>query len=393
MKFKYTAKKGTKTIVNIIEGETREDVYMELRSRGVFPITLQPYRDNFTFLKRKLPNKEMVFFFENMCTLLHSGIPISDAFEIGIDQIRHKRFKKLLEEVYVEVSKGFSLSEVMKERKEFPPLVSAILKIGEESGTLTTSLKHLGTFYANQDKVSQKIKGAIAYPFFTLFVALGIAYYISVGVLPKIMFLIQESTNMNIFTRILIASSEFFGKYKLLPIIGLAWIVLGAVVLTQTVFKKQADYLILQIPFIGTLLKRNMVVQFITTFIILHSAEMPLVNIIDVIKDLLLNEAFRENLEKIQTGVVRGESISEQLSPQLFDRAIISIFRVGETTGEMIEPLRNAAAYVNGELESSVKRLTDMIMPFSILILGLLVMVLILGIMAPIFSMYQNMNG
>ncbi len=98
----------------------------------------------------------MALIFQTLGTLLSSGVAILDALKIVTKTVSNNFFRTGLIEASAYVEKGLPLSMAIKRNSDFPMMVSQLLSVGEETGTVDQSLDRLAKFY--QDSAERKVK-------------------------------------------------------------------------------------------------------------------------------------------------------------------------------------------------------------------------------------------
>ncbi len=124
-------------------------------------------------------------FAENFGALLSGGIPVVRALIITSQVIGNHVFEKVVLQAADEVKSGGTISTVFITSKEFPPIVAQMVRIGEETGSLSTVLTSVARFYNQEVETTTRSLTTLIEPI--LIVALGIGVGILVvGVLLPI---------------------------------------------------------------------------------------------------------------------------------------------------------------------------------------------------------------
>lgn len=101
-------------------------------------------------------------FTRTVSTLLKSGISVLQAVEITEKSLDNLVLMKKLAEARVEIRKGTSLSRSIRDIKEFPPMIYAMVAIGEESGTLDMILEKAADYFEDEaDAATAKMVSAL----------------------------------------------------------------------------------------------------------------------------------------------------------------------------------------------------------------------------------------
>ncbi|MCT4612726.1 MAG: type II secretion system F family protein [Clostridia bacterium] len=395
MDYKCRVQKPTGEIfTKVIDAESKERAREMLLEEKLILLKIEKKNQSFYFVRQNVRLIDMIFFFNNMEMLLGTGIPITEAITVVEDQTKNKYFKTVLQKINKDLNNGESLSDTLKKEKGFPPLVSAVIKVGENTGRLKDNFKMLHDYYLRKLKNKRKIVSALIYPVITLLVACIAIYVISTTVLPKILNSgIIGQTDVGISTKVLMVISDTFTKYKLMPfaVLGIIFLILNR--LGNTTFKKERDMLLIKMPIIGSFIKSQNMVQFSTTLSVLMASGVSIIDAIDIIKDLFSNDVYIEELEQAKEAVMQGKTLSSSVSPKLFDKVVISVINIGETTGKMEEALDNLSEYLNDDLDTNIRRLTELVTPVSTILVGGIIALIALGVLKPMFSMYSNLSN
>ena len=101
-------------------------------------------------------------FTRTVSTLLRSGISVLQAVEITEKSLDNAILMKKLSQARVEIRKGTSLSRSIRDITEFPPMIYAMVSIGEESGTLDAILEKAADYFEDEaDAATQKMVSAL----------------------------------------------------------------------------------------------------------------------------------------------------------------------------------------------------------------------------------------
>jgi type IV pilus assembly protein PilC len=82
--------------------------------------------------------------------LLSSGVPILEALEITKETAGNTVVARGLDDVQAGVKIGEPIAKPLEQHKVFPPMVTQMISVGEESGALDTLLEKVATFYDQQ---------------------------------------------------------------------------------------------------------------------------------------------------------------------------------------------------------------------------------------------------
>lgn len=124
-------------------------------------------------------------FAENLSALLNSGIPVVRALTIVSEVIGNQIYAKIVLEAAEEIKGGGNISKVFISSPQIPPVVSQMMRIGEESGTLATVLDSIAKFYNQEVENMTRSLTVLIEPVLIVFLGIGVGILV-VGVLLPI---------------------------------------------------------------------------------------------------------------------------------------------------------------------------------------------------------------
>lgn len=396
-----------------IEANNTKEVYEILRAKQLTPIDIKGKMEKkkeeekkktvlrkdekvdklkeFLVSKPKIKSKELVFLFYNLSTMIDSGVPIDKAIEISVNQMKTKLAKQVLREILDDIKKGMNLSDAIRKTEAFPRLVAPIISAGEESGNLEKSFGYLSEYYENQSKIGSKLTSALIYPIIVFIGVIVALYVVSTKVLPNILNIVYQSdVELGITTKSIIFISDFFTEYGILPVALTILVPIILIMILKRLNPGRLDRVFVKMPLVGSFIKQSSSIQFTTTLYILLSSGVTINRSLDICIEVIKNKYIKEQLDNVKRGVMRGESLSENLSEDLFGKVACNIISIGEESGQLVEPLNKTTKYLSEQLEDTTKKLLDLIAPVTILIIAGVVGFIVLGTLQPIMSIYQN---
>lgn len=345
----------------------------------------------------KISAREKITFAKHLAIMLDSGIPLKEALEVMSGQVSSKNLQRMLAVMIRDLSDGFTLSSSLEKfPRVFKPFSVSVIRVGESSGTLPSALKYQGQQLEKEKDLEGKIRGALIYPMIIFFGAIGIAAYLSFGILPKLMPMFA-SLNVDLppTTKGLLAVSNFirFKWMYILAVVG-AVVTIASLLLRIRAVKLAVHKALLRLPVFGPLLRAVQVAFFTRILGILLSSGVQIVQAIAVAAVSSSNLAYQDKLKEISERVERGESITDELekNPQLFPKMTTGMIKVGDRTGHLAESLMNAAEFSEKEVDEETKTLATLIEPITLLIVGGLVGFIAISIITPIYKITEGIN-
>lgn len=390
----------------IKEGEEQEEtksfadkaaLYQEVRlnNASVVSVEEEKAKASFKFIsfKRRIKPQEIVTFAKNLAVMIDAGLSVSRALTILCKQSSNKSLSEILEALNVSVSAGKTLSDSLREYPRiFSDLFVSMVRAGEESGQLASSLRIIADQLEKANTLARKIKGAMIYPSVIVSVMLVIGILLMVYMVPT---LTETFRGLNIElplpTRVIIAISDFLRANFILTLAALALLAFGAAFGLRTKKGKDAlDFVALHMPMIKGMTKEVNAARTARTLSSLISSGVDIVSSIGITSAVLQNHYFKDLLDESAKQVEVGESLSSSLASQkrdLYPIFVSEMLAVGEETGKMTEMLDNIATYYETEVDQKTKDLSTIIEPFLMVLIGIAVGVFAIAMMLPTYSL------
>ncbi|MGL4373523.1 MAG: type II secretion system F family protein, partial [Turicibacter sp.] len=380
------------------EATSREEVLAMITSNGYYPLLVEEVKQSADInigFAQKVGLTDISVFCRQFYTMLDAGVTINSALNILSHQLPNKRLREVVKLVEESVSKGETLSEGMRRHLDvFPPLLVSMIEVGEASGNLDSIMERMSTQYEKENKINNKVKSAMIYPIILGIVAVGVVIFILTFVMPTfITMFTDEGIDLPITTRMLISASDFLQA----NIIYLALV--GAVLgVSIRLYSKTESgqytfsHLKLKVPVIKALNEKIIVSRFTRTMSALMASGIPMMKALELVAEVIGNKVAEDALIQVRDKVATGEGLAEPMNEtKIFPEMLGSMIKIGEETGSLDEILVKTAYFYDDELEHQIQTTTAMIEPLMILTMGVVVGFIIVSIMTPMFTMYENM--
>lgn len=363
-----------------------------------------------TFIKEKKNNNLKLFdsFFNRvafedvvvatrqLATMIESGLVLSEAMDILVDQQSNKKLKTALEEISRDIKNGLDLTSAIKKHPDiFPPLYGNLIKSAEQAGNLDVVLVQMADNMEKEREFRGKVRGAMIYPVI-IFLMMGAVMAIMIFfVIPRLTSLYtQSSIDLPLPTKILIGVSSFFLSYWWIMLIVAILIGIG---LNRMLANPEGRYIfdafLLKVPVVGRIIRGTVLTNFTRTFGQLSSAGVPILEALQTIKDITTNRVYKKALEDTYLGVERGLTFSAQLDAVgVFPKIISQMFKVGEETGKIDKVAFKMADYFESEVDNMLKNLTVLIEPIVLVVLGVGVGFIVLSVILPIYKLTTSFS-
>ena len=400
--YKYIAKnpKG-KFESGVFHGYSKLDVHSYLLSEGyeVYEIKAQAKANIFNTdigLNRPMKKSVLVFYLTQLSTFLKAGISIVDAIKILQNQSKSKTEQTIWKSVLYELTMGSTLSDAMYKcgNNVFPKLLINMIKTAEMTGNLPEVLDEQVEYYKVIEKSRKEMINAMMYPAFVLIFAIAIVTYIMLAVIPQFISIYDNiGAELPGITKFLINFSNFF-RNNVFIIFGILIVVIIGVVLAykrNVLFKASVQRIIMHIPVMSNIIIYNEVAMFTKTFATLVNNNIFITDSMDILSRITDNEIYKGIIFDAVDSLSKGEPLSTAFDNQwAFPDIAYQMIVTGEKTGQLGTMMEKVAEYYQDEHANAIARVKALIEPILIIFLAVIVGGILLAIIIPMFSMYNN---
>lgn len=344
----------------------------------------------------KLSTKDLLFLLTQLSTYLKAGITLNDAIRILAKQMAKKPSRaKAFNKISYELMLGSSFSAALeKQGNMFPALLINMLKAAEASGTLIETLDDMADYYTEIDNTRKEMKSAMMYPAIVSVFSIGVIVFILSYVIPQFVE-IYEKQDIQVagITKAVINMSNYL-KTNYITLIGIILITIVSFILLYKkvkVFRKNVQIVLMHIPVIKDLIIYQELTIFTKTFASLLKNNVFITDSIQILSKITNNEIYKSILHRTINNIVKGEKISEAFKdhwavPEVAYYMIVT----GESTGELDTMMQKVSEYYQGLHRGTVNGLKAFIEPVLISVLAVVVGVIIISVVVPMFSLYDE---
>ena len=395
-KFSYVA-----TDVNgkLVRGQEMAEDYQELqqklKERNLY---CTKYRDlganDAVDVKYRFKTKEVSFISRQLASMTSAGLSLVRALHILQEQQENKKAKAVLLDIYEEVQKGKSFSDVLYTKPGvFPDMFVSMVAAGEASGTLDQILVRVSDHFANANKTGNKVKSAMVYPIILLVLALAVVVLMFTMILP-IFAENMSSEDMSPLTAAMMAFSDSLIKYWYVYVIAILGIMFLFWLGRRTpAVKLKMDQLVLKIPKVGKLVATIYTGRFARNMSNLYASGLQMVDCIEKSVSVLGNAYVSKRFEEVVDNIKLGESMSKAVEKtEIFEGMFTSIIFVGEESGTLDTILAKAADYYEEEGDAAITKLVGMLEPLMIIIMGVAIGLVLAAIFPMLYGGMTNVS-
>lgn len=347
------------------------------------------------FLSR-IDAAEIALVTRQLATLLRSGITLIDALAAIVDQVEGEKLKRVFGSVKSDVNEGSSLADALgKHDAVFDHLYVSMVRAGEASGALDEVLQRLADFTEAQARLKSKVMSAMLYPIIMVGVGSVIMLVLFVVVIPRVTKIFdQVQAELPLQTKLLIGIADLIKGYwwLLFPMIGL--MIFGF--FRWKVSKKGRpiwDRFTLRAPLFGFIVRLVAIARFSRTLATLLRAGVPVLNALDITKDVLGNVRLASVVAEARDAIREGESIAAPLKRSgEFPPIVVHMVATGESSGQLEQMLEHVADNYDFQVDQRVEKLTTLIEPIMIVGMGGAVAFVVFSILMPILQLSQHVR-
>jgi len=384
--------KGNK-VSGVITSGSEALAKQKVRQKGIVPSKMR--RESiFSGLGkgRKITSGDIAIFSRQMSTMMSSGVPLVQSFEIIGRGSDNPKFRDLLLEIREDIESGTNLADALaRHPMQFDKLYVNLVRSGEESGALETLLDRIATYKEKTEALKAKIKKAMFYPIAVLIVAFIVTAILLIYVVPQFEQVFQGfGADLPAFTRWVIDMSEFAQSRGWIIVIGIFAFISGFIFLKKKNpgFQRLVDRAVLKIPQIGPILQDAATARFSRTLSTMFSAGVPLVEALESVAgatgNVVYEDAIMRMRDKVSTGLQLNVAMEEQ---KIFPSMVTQMIAIGEEAGSIDTMASKVADFYEERVDNAVDSLSSLLEPLIMAILGVLVGGMVVAMYLPIFQL------
>ncbi len=399
------AKKGTgsKEVTYLWTGKDKvgKSVRGEVRATGVAQVNATLRRQGIkvdSVKKQRLggggsvSEKDITLFTRQLATMMKSGVPLLQSFDIVSKGHSNPAVSRLLMEIKTDVETGSSLKQSFEKHPlYFDALFCNLVGAGEAAGILESLLDRLATYKEKIQAIKSKIKSALFYPLSIIVVAFVITAIIMIFVIPAFKQVFSSfGADLPAATLVVMAISDYFVKYWWLIFGGLG----GAGYFFFYTWKRSVkmqiimDRVLLRVPVFGDLIRKSSVARWTRTLSTMFAAGVPLVEALESVAGAAGNHEYYTATKRIQGEVSTGSSLTNAMqNSTVFNNMVCMMVQIGEESGSLDAMLSKVADFYEAEVDDAVDALASLMEPMIMVVLGTLIGGMVIAMYLPIFKL------
>ena len=377
------------------QAESEQDILHWLREQGMTPIQVKVIgsakKEKKILGRNRIKSEEMAGFCWQLCTMVEGGVPITEGIRTIGDDIENPFFRQVLTQIYEKMKTGETFSDALVAfPKVFNPLFCAMILAGETGGTLPMVLQRLAQYFDNRDALVRKIKGAMAYPVFVLIFVILMVVVIMTFIIPRFTVIFDQlHGKLPFFTQAFMTVYHGVMGSAIYILLGLGLATAGFVCYFKTArgHERICQYL-LKLPFIGKILSQGFISIFCRTMSTLLSAGVSVIDALGILSGMTSNDIIKRAVQSTKGYIIEGSNISLSMAASgFFPSMVTKMAQIGEGSGSLPEVLDRTSDFYEKKVDVVIKKLTGFLEPALIITVGAIVLVVVLALYMPIFTM------
>ncbi len=397
--FRYKAVTSAgKMVEGTLEAVDQQSVVDRLQTQGQLPVKVSSGEETgflsrqfeLPWKKKRVSQAELLIFTQELSTLIQAGLTLDRSLRILANLTENVYLSEVVGELLSEVKSGRSLSEAMaKFPQVFPKVYVNMVKAGEIGGALDQILGRLVDYLENVEELRSYLTSSLIYPCILTFVGAASIIIMMFFVVPKFSVIFENAgAPVPLPMVIMLGMSAILTNFW--------WLLLAVAIgfgyrlktrLATEEGRLNWDRQMLRLPVLGSVFQKVEVSRFCRTLGTLLKSAVPLIQSINIVKEIVNNQAIATTMDAIKSGVKKGEGLTAPIrEAQIFPSFALYLLEVGEETGKLDDMLLQIAETYDRELRLSLKRLVAMFEPAIILIMGIIIGVMVVSMLYSIFS-------
>ena len=370
----------------------------ELRSRftqaGYFVYSVKPR--GLTGGARKAKLETFLIFNQQFLTLIKAGLPILGSLEMLAKGQKNPSFSGQLQNVAARVRTGEAISSAFEAQGGFPLMYTTTLLAGERSGNLEEVLGRYLSFQRVTLTFRKKLTASLIYPALLITLVMGMFIFMITFVVPQFAKLYDQiGTQLPAITLVMLAIGRGAQKYLLyiLPVAALLAFLLWRWTKTDA-GAERIDAIRIRLPIFGKIWLKYQVAMFARTLSTLLTGGIPLVPSLETAARSITSKRISKAVVSSVTSVREGKGLAQSLGlTKVFPELSMEMIEVGESTGALPQMLNSVAEFFEEDVQTALTAALALIEPAILIVMGVVVVIILIALYLPIFSMGNSMGG
>jgi type IV pilus assembly protein PilC len=377
--------------VTVIRLDAADDMEEEVAATGRAHAARAKRKASFLRPKARVSLGQKALLCRQLAISVNSGVPLRDALESIAEDLDDPAFKGIIQGVVQDLHDGKSFSEaISRYTGVFDRIFVALIRAAEESGSMAQTLSHLAGSLENSEKMRRKIRSITAYPMFVAGFFCVISAIMTLVVLPKFEKILGGfGAALPRITRAVFGINRFIINHAIVIVLVVAVAVVAFVLYKRTEPGQiRMDRVKLALPVIGDWIRKLAVARFCQNLAIMLHGGVSVTAAIEIASTICGNTVLEKSLLSARDRILSGSDIASSIAQdKAFPRLVVRMIGVGESSGRLPEVLEQVSDAYEDQVEGSIMMATSLLEPVIICVFGIVILVFILAIYVPIFTM------
>ena len=388
----------------VVEAADLDKAVSSIQSQGRFVVSIQPF-DEEVFARAQNPGMttprkyarthvklmDVVSFARQLATMLEAGVPLLRSLTVIEEQIPSRKLSLALQSIKSDIEQGETFSRGLSKYPQiFGQFWVSLVEVGEASGTLPQVLLKLTAYIEDAARFRAQIIGALLYPAILAVVCMGAVIFFALFVGPTFEKVFKDmGTELPLLTIIMLAIFKFLKHYFFLIILGIGAIVYGLIMYIKTpIGRWQYESFIFSLPIFGEVVREIVIERFASQMGVLVETGVPILFALDIVERLVGNSICAQVVHDIREAAREGKLLADPMSASgFFPPMSVQMIKVGEETGELAKMLGHVARYYKQDVEDFMKRLSTVIEPVMLIVMGGIIGTIVISMFLPLFNL------
>lgn len=392
-----------KNIKGIVDADSQRTARTKLKKEGIYVVALsdkmksqQKKKASASLSSGSVSVDEISNMTRQLASLVKANIPLVDCLSAVSDQMENLYLKEVLADCRNQVNEGSTLQKaLLKYPKVFDNIFVSMVGAGEMSGSLDVILLRLAEFAEARSELRTRVRSAMMQPVITILAMIAILMGMFVYILPTITnILIDQDVPIPWYTQVVIDVSDFMVSYWYLIIIAMVGGFFSFFMWKSSATGRPVwDRILLQLPIVGKIARMIAVSRFTRTLSTLLSGGVPMLNAMDIVRNVVDNEVLARAIDDARENIREGESIAGPLKKsEQFPPIVIHMVSIGEKTGELERMLNQVAETYDFQVKNKVDGLTSVLNPIMTVLMGGVIGFIVLSVLVPMMDMLNTVQ-
>lgn len=335
-------------------------------------------------------DKKKERFYSDLYTLFNAGMDLRSAFDLLLEEQTKEKEKQIIQAIQERVIKGSSFSNSLKVSGYFSPYEYFSIKIGEETGNLSSILNELSIYFQKRVLLKRQLSKVFSYPLFVISLSVGVVYFMMKYIVPMFGTIFKRfGGELPEMTKKVIWLSDFVSAYSSW-FFGSLFIIIALLYWQRkkTWFRRYSANILLRIPFFGALIRKVYIARFCQSMQLLISSHTSLTEALEMVEQMIGFYPLEQAIRQLKSDIIKGESLSKSMQKHpIFDRKMISLIKVAEEVNQMDLMFQKLSKQYSEEVDHKTATIGSIMEPALMLFIGSIVGFILIALYMPMFNL------